>query len=218
MRNVMTGERRDLSPLPTAGTNPAARRQRGGSSMRVSTWLRLAALCLIAGSLSASPLAARSPAPDPKKPLYHEEFTGYGATEIAARDDALRLACAWMEQNLGLGWCPKSDYLVDQKMVQFRDPEVKQFDPPLNDMKVVKMQLDVTDSQYRDIQKQAQHQRMQERQKTSLLVLIGLVSLLGVVGGYLRLEEATKGYFTFLLRIAAIGVLVVIVASLCVVG
>ncbi|HEY7328847.1 MAG TPA: hypothetical protein VH592_14485 [Gemmataceae bacterium] len=186
--------------------------------MRVSTWLRLASLCLIAGSLSASPLAARSPVPEPKKPLYHEEFTGYGATELAAREDALRLACDWMQQNLGLGWCPKSDYLLDQKMVQFRDPEDKQFEPPLNNMKVVKMQLDITDNQYFDIHKQAQHQRMQERQKTSLLVLFGLVSLLGVVGGYLRLEEATKGYFTRLLRIAAIGVLVLILAGLCVVG
>jgi hypothetical protein len=186
--------------------------------MRVSTSLRLVALCLIAGSLAVSPLAARSPAPEPKKPLYHEEFIGYGTTELAAQRDALSQACSWVEQNVALGWTPKSEYLVDQKIVHFLDPQDKKFEPPMNDMKVVKMQLDITDSQYRDIQKQAQHQRMQERQKTSLLVLIGLVSLLGVVGGYLRLEEATKGYCTFLLRMAAIGVLVVIVAGLCVVG
>jgi hypothetical protein len=184
--------------------------------MRISTWLRLAALCLLAGSLSAfpSPLAARPPAPEPKKPLYHEEFIGYGTTELAAQRDALSQACSWVEQNVALGWTPHPEYLVTQKIVQFCDPEEKKFEPPMNDMKVVKMQLDITDSQYRDIQKQAQQVRMKERQYTSLLVLIGVVGLLGVIGGYLRLDEATKGYCTRLLRIAAIGVVVVIVAGL----
>ena len=38
-------------------------------------------------------------------------------------------------------------------------------------MKVVKMQLEITSEQARDIQKQAQHQRIKERQKQSLLAL-----------------------------------------------
>jgi hypothetical protein len=80
------------------------------------------------------------------------------------------------------------------------------------------MQLNVHDNYVPGIQKLAQQQRMKERQKPALLVLLGAMGLLSVVGGYLRLEEATKGYYTRLLRLAAIGVVAVIVAGLCVAG
>jgi hypothetical protein len=190
--------------------------------MRISTSLRLAALCLLAGSLSASPspLAAGSPVPEPKKPAIHEEFKGYGTTELAARKSALERACAWLKDDRGLGWAPNPEYLIDHKMVRFGEAaDMKSDDPMLKDMKVVTMQLEISTEQARDIHKQAQQQRMKERQRQSLLVLIGIVGLLGVVGAYLRLEDATKGYYTRLLRIAAISALVlIIVAGLCVVG
>jgi len=188
--------------------------------MRISTWLHLAALCLIAGSLSASqtPLAARPPVAEPNKPLISEEFTGYGTTELAAQKDALKFACTWLKQDSGLDWSPDPDYLVAHKMVRFDEPEDKEFKDLKVTMKVVQMLLEINADQKRDIQKLAQQQRMKERQKYSLLGLIGAAALIGVVGGYLRLEEATKGYYTRLLRIAAISVLVAIVAGLCVVG
>jgi hypothetical protein len=85
-------------------------------------------------------------------------------------------------------------------------------------MKVVKMKLTITTEQARAIQKQAQQQRMKSRQWLSLLGLGGLVCLLGVVGGYLRLEEATKGYYTRRLRIAAISLFILIALGLCVIG
>jgi hypothetical protein len=194
--------------------------------MRISTCLRLAALCFLAGSMSASPsplIAGHDrhrPVAEPRKSLIHEEFTGYGKTEFTARKDALNNACTWLKQDKysGLGWCPDSEYLLDRKMVQFCELEDKNFEEPMGVMKVVKMQLDITDSQDRDIQKQGQQLRMKDRQKQSLLALFGAMGLLAVVGGYLRLEEATKGYYTRLLRIAAISVLVVLVAGLCVAG
>ena len=188
--------------------------------MRISTWLHLAALCLIAGSLSVSvaPLSARSPVPEPNKPLIHEEFTGYGKTETAARNDALEHASLWLVDHSGLGWTPDAQYLLDRALVRFSQPEDKEFEQPMGTMKVVKMQLDITAERASEIQKQAQHQRMEERQKSSLLIVLGVVCLLGVVGGYLRLEEATKGYYTRWLRLAAVGVLLVLVAGLCVIG
>lgn len=188
--------------------------------MRISTWLHLAALCLIAGSLSVpvTPLSARPPVPEPKKPLLHEEFTGYGKTESAAQHDALEHASLWLAEHSGLGWTPDGQYLLDHALVRFGEPEDKEFEQPMGTMKEIKMQLDITDKQAREIQQQAQHQRMKERQKLSLLVVLGVVCLLGVVGGYLRLEEATKGYYTRWLRVAVVGVLLVIVAGLCVIG
>ena len=188
--------------------------------MRLLNGLHLAALCLIAGSLSVSvsPLSARSPVPEPKTPLIHYEYTGYGKTEMGARNDALEHASLWMEEHSGLGWTPDAQYLLDHALVRFGEPEDKEFEQPMGTMKAVKMQLDITAKQASEIQKQAQHERMKERQKLSLLVMLGAVCLLGVVGGYLRLEEATKGYYTRWLRLTAVGVVLAIVAGLYLVG
>lgn len=185
--------------------------------MRISACLRLIVLGLLVGGVASSVALARPNPPEPKKPLIKEEFTGYGQTVKEAETDALARGCQWLEEHSGLSWSPDTLYLRQHNMVRFSEPEEQQFEKA-GTMKVVKMQLEITPDQARDMQKQAQQQRMKSRQGLSLLVLIGLAGLIGVVGGYLWLEEATKGYYTRLLRLAAIGVLVVIAAGLCVVG
>jgi hypothetical protein len=174
--------------------------------MRFSNSLLLFVLSLMAVSLSASvsPLSARTPVAKPGRSLIQKEWIGYGKTAKEAEKDALRQGCDWLAVEGGLEWSPDADYLLNHNLVRFSEPEVKEFDD------------DIFEGP--DIQKQARHQRMKERQKHSLLGLLGMMGLLGVVGGYLRLEEATKGYYTRLLRIAALSVLAVIVAGLCVAG
>jgi hypothetical protein len=199
--------------------------------MRIPTWLRLAGVCLIAASISASgslvfadlrppqghPVQPPRP-PEVKKPLIKEQFTGYGVTPTLAQNDALREACKWLEENGGLGWSPDPQYLRDHNMIRFvGEPEDKEIDAA-GKVKVVKAELEITTQQAREIQKQAQQERMKARQGISLLVVIGVVCFLAVVGGYLRLEEATKGYYTRLLRVAAVVVLLVILAGLCVIA
>lgn len=192
--------------------------------MRISTWFCLTALCLIAAGIEASSSEA-SPRPNPpgaKKFLIQEEFQGYGLTQKLAEADALERACNWLADHANFGWSPSPDYLREKGIIHFvGEPNEKEFEIAKEfakdgKMKVVTMQLEITGEQARDIQKQGQNQRMKERQKHSLLGLFGAVALLGVLGGYLRLEEATKGYYTRLLRITAIGVLLVVVAGLCV--
>jgi hypothetical protein len=199
--------------------------------MRIPTWLRLAMLCLIAGSVMVfsstvfadkprPPQAVQGPPrpPEVKKPLIKEEFKGYGVTVTLAQNDAVREACRWLEENGGLGWSPDPQYLRDHNMIRFvGEPEEKEIDAA-GKVKVVKAELEISTQQARDIQKQAQHERMKSRQGLSLLVVIGVVCFLAVVGGYLRLEEATKGYYTRLLRVAAVVVLLVIIAGLCVIA
>ncbi len=194
--------------------------------MRISDWLHLLVFCLLAGGIQAS-CSAQSPHPKPpkvEKIRIQEKFKGYGLTPKEAEVDAVRRASRWLAENTDFGWSPPPEYLYEKGMVAFDgEPDVKKFDVAEGiskdgTMYVVSMQLTIKESQVPDIQKQAQHQRMKERQKHSLFGLIGAVALIVVVGGYLRLEEATKGYYTRLLRIAAISVLVVIVAGLFVVG
>jgi hypothetical protein len=60
----------------------------------------------------------------------------------------------------------------------------------------------------------AREQRVVGRVWTAGGVLAGLMALLLVGGGYLRLEEATKGYYTALLRVGALVVLGTVAAAL----
>jgi hypothetical protein len=194
--------------------------------MRISTWLHLAALCFLAGSVPVlcSQATAHAAPPGPKDVVIKEEFQGIGLTPKDAEAHALERACDWLAANTNLGWTPTPEFLREKGMVRFvGEPSEQAFEVAKGfakdgKMKTVTMQLEITAGQAREIQKQAQHQRMKERQKLSLLVVLGMVCLLGVVGGYLRLEEATKGYYTRWLRLAAVGVLLVIVAGLCMVG
>jgi hypothetical protein len=183
-------------------------------------------VCLLSGGIQAtcSQASAQPKPPKAEKIRIQEKFTGYGLTPKEAEADALGRACDWLATHTDFGWTPPAEYLREKGMVTSDgEPDVKEFDLPKEIAKdgnlyVVSMQLTIKENQVPDIQKQAQHLRMKERQKHSLFGLLGAVALLSVVGGYLRLEEATKGYYTRLLRIAAVGVLVVIVAGLCVVG
>jgi hypothetical protein len=200
--------------------------------MRISTWLRLVVVCLLGIGIQAScsqvSAQPKPPRRESKKPLVQQEFQGIGLTQRLAEADAVERACDWIGNQPDFGWQPSPDYLHEKGMIHLvGEPSEKEFEIAKDvgnniakdgKMTVVTMQLEITADQKRDMQKQAQHLRMKERHKHSLFGLLGAVALLSVVGGYLRLEEATKGYYTRLLRIAAVGVLVVIVAGLCVVG
>ena len=187
--------------------------------MRITNSLRLIALCVLAGSFQASCSTAEAQLVQhaPKKPVISKEFKGYGLTPKDAETDALKSACEWLSEQSNLGWTPEADFLRAKGMVHFGQPAEENFEKS-GHMQVVTMQLEVTSEQARDIQKQARQERMKSRQWVSLLGLGGMVCLLAVVGAYLRLEEATKGYYTRLLRLAAVVFVLVVIAGLCVIA
>ncbi len=186
--------------------------------MRPANWFSLLVLCLIAGGvLAPRSLASRPVAPGPKQIVLKQDFEGYGPTPKEAENDALKIACDWLADCAHLGWKPTPEFLREKGMVRFSEPTDQEFEKA-GPMKVVTMQLEVTADQARDIQKQARQERMTSRHLLLARVLGGIVCLLIVMGGYLRLEEATKGYYTRLLRLAAIALLIGVGVGLCVMG
>jgi hypothetical protein len=174
-------------------------------------------LCLLVVALSAVPAVAEKPnKPVPRREVlartvYEHQFTGYGLTPRDAEQNAVEQARDWLVESAHLGWAPPVGYLLDKKRIEvtFSEPtdEVLRLAGP---MKVVQMQLKVSAAQADDILKDARRHVMQERHGLLARVLAGVLAAVLVCAGYLRLEEATRGYYTWLLRAAALLVLAVV--------
>jgi hypothetical protein len=189
--------------------------------MRTAPWLCLPLVCLAAGLL-ASPAFARTLPPRPvvltaegKVPT----FLGYGLTEQDARDHALKQAREWLADKGGFDWTPPEDYLLRKELVRRISPDPEELKAAqglkiAGPQEVVKLELVVTAVKAEEIQKVAREARMQERQGLLARIFVGLVALLLVAGGYLHLEEKTRGYCTTLLRAAAVTVLALVGAGL----
>jgi hypothetical protein len=91
----------------------------------------------------------------------------------------------------------------------------------LGEMRRAALRVEISQFARNEIQEQErQHQaklrqdRAAARQGVLVRVLAGLVALLAVIAAYLRLEDATKGYYTTLLRLAAVTFVVLVGAGI----
>ena len=98
--------------------------------------------------------------------------------------------------------------------------ESKRFEG-LGDMRRAAVRITVTSTVRKDFDKQEEafqeklrQDRATARQGVLARVLAGLVALLAAVACYLRLEDATKGYYTTLLRVAAVAFVALVSAGL----
>ncbi len=144
-----------------------------------------------------------------------ESFVAWGPS---AEEEALRQAHDWLIERAKLeGTTLPLEYLTRNRLVHEVDPtaEDRSWAHKLGkDTKVVRVQLEVTREQAEDLDKVAREERMEPRHLLLARILAGMVAMILVLGGYLRLEEATRGYYTLLLRAAAVLVLVAVGAGL----
>jgi hypothetical protein len=202
--------------------------------MRTFFWIFVVVVTMaISGRLLARPRPPVPPAPvappavrmPAGKVLYQKDFLGYGGTLESAREHALEQAHEWMVENVHLGWVPPVEELAGgpenngRGLVTFEEQVKNDLDLPISGKtKVVKAHLSINQAQAWEIQQKGRQERMQERCGLLSRILAGVVALLLIGGGYLRLEEATKGYYTTALRLVAAGLLLVLLLGVCVVG
>jgi hypothetical protein len=67
-------------------------------------------------------------------------------------------------------------------------------------------------------QQELRDERARARQMVLVRLLAGIVAILIAVASYLRLEDATKGYYTTLLRVVAVAFVAAVVAGLALIG
>jgi hypothetical protein len=139
------------------------------------------------------------------------------AVEAAVRDACDRISRK-LAKEYGEDYTPKPEYLKSQKIVKVDEAtfnaRILEFSGDVVDATVP---VKLTDDDVTYFREQARGIRVKSRMGTTVIALAGLVALLLIGGGYLRLEEATKGYYTALLRIGALGVLACVGGALVII-
>ena len=137
------------------------------------------------------------------------EADGFGLTEKDAENVALDQVCKevgdYLVQNGLRDWRPEVSDIRSFTIPIFRNKEATFEDPELGKMQHVTVVVELTPKAIRDFQREARHQRAGDRMMAMSKGLGMLVALLVALGGYFRIEEATKGYYTTWLRLSTVG-------------
>lgn len=187
--------------------------------MRLAHFASLMALVLLAAGLYASPAkekprGAREPEVTASEGAYPSwTITAWGKSVQDADEVALGKAVREVNeylarQNPPVEWRPSPDW-VNKNLVKSRvtPKEVDLDDPVLGKGFERTLKLELGPQQKREILEQDREVRVRERQLMLARILAGVVALLVAVVGYLRLDEATKGYYTLWLRLGVLGLL-----------
>jgi hypothetical protein len=174
-------------------------------------WLSLAALAALPASACASVPARSWPAPASGPhavPPPSRIVQGEGATAAEAEQNALAAGRGLVLDHLhrdGVPWVwePTDDYLRRAGIVRLGEPE-----RTASGYRVEAL-VGVTPAQRQRREMVGLDQEARTLGRLALLarVLAGLLALLAVAAAYLRLDEATKGYYTGRLRLAALALL-----------
>ena len=166
-------------------------------------------------------LPARAVKTQAETPPDREEdiVKGYGLDAVAARERALEKAQErvreQLAEKLGTFWRPSKevldpDYLISVGVVRsIGEPVVG---PTVDDQRllVVQYHVRVNRTYLQEVSRVVRQQQMSDRHLIAGRILAGLLAVLLVVTGYLRLEDLTRGYATTMLRAAAVVVLLVV--------
>jgi hypothetical protein len=140
------------------------------------------------------------------KPMLDDEV----AWEAVLDDARCRLTHdLWLSHPPTRDWV-RQRVVKDAKIVP--GPEIDAVTPTVQ----LTLDLELTREAWRELAEAERQVRVQDRMETMGRVVALLTVLLGAVAGYVRLDEATKGYYTGRLRLVALAL--VGVASAAILG
>ncbi len=133
----------------------------------------------------------------------------YGRSEEIARQLALEAAQRELTGQLAkkipsLRWTPSIEY-IDERVKEVLPTEDK-VEVDGRQMQGVSL-LELSGDDYLEIEHLDQHMRRDQRQLFLGRIVATIVTICAAVAGYLRLDEATKGYYTNLLRLGSLAVI-----------
>ncbi len=122
---------------------------------------------------------------------------------MTAREE---LATILLQLYPDLNWVPENNDLEKARIVQTvstKEGESENFGKYFE----VYVRLALNDETMQEIRTLARAKAVEQRQHLGLIGLMAAMAVVAVIGGYLRLEEMTRGFYTGLLRIVAVAVL-----------
>jgi hypothetical protein len=147
-------------------------------------------------------------------PLWVIDVKGVGASENAARtdSDALEKACqdlaAYLKRHYpDIDWQPTVEDLEQAKMIEVVGEPAKKTSDSGETYYVATLKVALNQQQLLALRETARQHRVQDRHHTAALALVAICVFLVVAVGYLKLEEMTRGFYTGLLRVVAVGIL-----------
>lgn len=199
--------------------------------MKATTWVALVVAVLVVLGLRAAdpapkPAAKASKAPpSPVRAEGEDIVDGYGETSEKARAQALERARERIRRELEVrlrGWSPAEeqldlDYLDRFKVIQ---ESGKPEPAPIHGekMMVARYRVELTSDYLQEVVRSARQEKIHERHLLLARVLGGILTVVLVIAGYLRMEESTRGYATKMLRLVAVLILAVVGVGLLVIG
>jgi hypothetical protein len=135
-------------------------------------------------------------------------ITAYGETDDRAKErvqeKAWEKVCSYLaNQDPPVHWRPDVRW-VNDNLVKGRSPAKQVEMDDLGKAYERQVQVEVDEKKYEKMIEQDRQELMRQRQLMLARILAGVVALLVAVVGYLRLDEATKGYYTLWLRLGAL--------------
>jgi hypothetical protein len=198
--------------------NPPPRRDRPSSAVGLILILLLACLAIFglktrnmhhafAARVPAEKAAAR-PGEEAKHPAW--TCTGYGVTdkdaEQVALDEGYLKVIGYVKDQLPPPhWLPSNDYVRTRLKKSSRTEETQL--PDLKSAQKATVQIELTAEDQRDILRRG-------RMLLLMKILGSAILLLGSVAVFIRLDEASKGYYTGWLSVAILGIVVLAIVSL----
>jgi hypothetical protein len=169
----------------------------------------------------------RAENPEEKIVFPEETIKGWGrdqaeAEEYALKDKAQPWVAEFLQKHSGIYWKPPTSYirknLVKGNTQRFKDDDRQVVDGPEGKQECWGLPVGITLDTYREMVRMAREDlarelrreregRMAQRMDVLAKALVALVAFLVAVAGYFRLEDWTKGYYTWWLRAAVIGFL-----------
>jgi hypothetical protein len=144
------------------------------------------------------------PAEEPNPVVWHTTVESLRIGEKEAWDDALDGVRNRLMQELRLSTVPDPTFLQEHKWL-VKKLEDKEPGPTVDGTETLKLRVtaELTAEGWRELARREQSHLAQHRLEVTARGLAVLTVLLGVIAGYIRLDEWTKGYYTGRLRLAA---------------
>lgn len=171
----------------------------------------------VATKASGKTSVAASQTAPPSGPIL--TVVGIGESAKDAEQEALEKAQAEViallrQQSPPIEWVPPIDYVKKKLVRGITNEGTKDLPPPVGRVYQVSVRVGLDSETRSEILKLDRHARTSQRMLFLVEILGGIVVVCTAIAGYIRLDELSKGYYTGLLRLAAVGLVAVVVAGL----